>query len=156
MKVLVVEDNNEKKLQILALLKKYGLDDFCIDDNTRDGFYTGTDYNFDLLICDMDLPKNASFPIIDCDTEGLNLIKGFLERRILMPTIIFSPVEVEKKELDRIKSSGYPLLGHAKTASELDEIIDIKFFACDEDETVHLTEEDNNNIYTLLLSKYRD
>lgn len=132
MKVLVVEDNYEKKLEILSLLRKYGLDNFCIDNNVRDGYYSATDDDYELLICDMDLPRNGSFPIIEDELEGLNLLKDLLHNKILIPTIIFSPLEISEAKLSHLVEIGYPLIGHARDSGKLDEYMDERFFAVDE------------------------
>lgn len=132
MRVLVVEDNEGKQTEILALLRKYGLDNYCFDNNTRDGYYSATDTEYDLLICDMDLPRNGSFPIIEDELEGLNLIRDMISHDIKIPTIIFSPVEISEAKLEHIKETGYPLIGHAKDAAKLDEFMDEKFFGAEE------------------------
>lgn len=132
MRVLVVEDNDGKKVEILALLKKYGLDDFRLNNNTRDGYYSATDPGYELFICDMDLPKSGSFPIVEDELEGLNLIRDMMSHDIKIPTIIFSPVEIPEAKLDHIKEAGYPLIGHAKDAAKLDEFMDEKFFGAEE------------------------
>lgn len=132
MKVLVVEDSIEKKIEILALLRKYGLDNYCIDDNARDGYYSATDDEYDLFICDMDIPKNGSFPIIDDELEGLNLIKELMRSDIKIPTIIYSPLEIAEAKINHLKDSGYPLIGHAKDSSQVDEYMEERFFAQDE------------------------
>ena len=128
MRVLFVEDNADKKAEILALLRKYGLDNFCMNDNTRDCYYAATDCDYDLFICDMDLPRNGSFPIVEDELEGLNLMKELMRKRIFIPTIIFSPLEVSKDKLSQLKNAGYPLIGHAKSATELDQCMEEKFF----------------------------
>ena len=128
MRVLFVEDNAGKKDEILALLRKYGLDNFCMNDNTRDCYYAATDCDYDLFICDMDLPKNGSFPIIEDELEGLNLMKDLMRKRIFIPTIIYSPVAVPDAKLSQLRSAGYPLIAHAKSADELDQCMEEKFF----------------------------
>ncbi len=128
MRVLFVEDNDDKKKEILALLRKYGLDNFCMNDNTRDCYYAATDCDYDLFICDLDIPRNGSFPIVEDELEGINLMKDLLRNGILIPTIIFSPVELSESRLNQLKGAGYPLIGHAKNASELDQCMEEKFF----------------------------
>ena len=163
MKVLVLEDNNEKWLEVFKLLQKYGLDEnYDRTETAQDGFYSAKtfDFDYDLFICDLDVPRNISFPTIDCETEGYNVLREKIKKKNdnpsmrLIPTIIFSPVELAEKKVNSLRDDGYPVLGKANNGSELDQLIDEKFFARDDEEPDPLTQEESEEIFKQLLLRY--
>lgn len=123
MKVLIVEDNEAKKDNIIRLLEKQGITDYKTEKFVTKVFQKVKKTQFDLLITDLGIPRFIDCPIVKDAREGLKMMYDLAYVDIKIPTIVYSETEIYDEQVERLKEIEYPFLGQAKSIESLEKMI---------------------------------
>lgn len=123
MKVLIVEDNEQKKDNIIRLLEKEGITDYKTEKFVCKVFRKVRFTQFNLLITDLGIPRFIDRPIVEDQREGLKMMYDLAYNDIKIPTIVYSETEIYDDQIEYLKEIEYPFLGQAKNLESLEKII---------------------------------
>lgn len=123
MKVLIVEDNESKKDNIIRLLEKEGITDYKTEKFVTKVFQKVRETQFNLLITDLGIPRFMDRPIVEDAREGLKMMYDLAYEDIKIPTIVCSETEIYDDQIEYLKEIEYPFLGQAKSLESLEKII---------------------------------
>ena len=123
MRVLIVEDNEAKKDNIIRLLEKEGITDYKTEKFVTRVFQKVRETQFSLLITDLGIPRFIDDPIVEDAREGLKMLYDLAYEDIKIPTIIYSKTEIYDEQVENLKEIEYPFLGQARSFESLEKII---------------------------------
>lgn len=128
MKVLIVEDNEKKKGNIIWLLEQISMTDYQTEKIVAKVFQKITYTQFDLLITDLGIPRFIDNPVVENPREGLKMMNDLAYMNIRIPTIIYSETDIYDEQVEYLKEIEYPFLGQVNSIEDL-EILLKKFFS---------------------------
>ena len=120
MKALVVEDNLLKQGNVIRLLEKIGITDYCVEKFVAKAIEKAMHMKFDILITDLGLPRFIDHPYVEDEREGLKMMYDLGYEKIIIPTIIYSSTEIFPEQVEYLKEMEYPFLGQVEEVSELE------------------------------------
>ena len=123
MKVLIVEDNEVKKDNIIRLLEKEGITDYKTEKFVTEVFQKVRETQFDLLITDLGIPRFVDYPIVEDAREGLKMMYDLAYDDIKIPTIVCSETEIYDEQVEYLEEMEYPFLGQSKSFESLKKMI---------------------------------
>lgn len=123
MRVLIVEDNEEKKDNIIRLLEKEGITDYKTEKFVTKVFQKVRETQFNLLITDLGIPRFIDRAIVEDAREGLKMMYDLAYEDIKIPTIVYSETEIYDEQVEHLKEIEYPFLGQAKSFESLEKMI---------------------------------
>lgn len=123
MRVLIVEDNEAKKDNIIRLLEKEEITDYKTEKFVTKVFQKVRETQFSLLITDLGIPRFIDNPIVEDAREGLKMMYDLAYEDIKIPTIIYSKTEIYDEQVEYLKEIEYPFLGQARSVESLEKMI---------------------------------
>ena len=123
MRVLIVEDNEAKKDNIIRLLEKEGITDYKTEKFVTKVFQKVRKTQFSLLITDLGIPRFIDNPIVEDVREGLKMMYDLAYEDIKIPTIIYSKTEIYDEQVEYLEEIEYPFLGQARSVESLEKMI---------------------------------
>lgn len=123
MRVLIVEDNEAKKDNIIRLLEKEGITDYKTEKFVTKVFQKVRETQFNLLITDLGIPRFIDRAIVEDAREGLKMMYDLAYEDIKIPTIVYSETEIYDEQVEHLKEIEYPFLGQAKSFESLEKMI---------------------------------
>lgn len=129
MKVLVIENNERKKENIIKLLEQNKIQDYETEKFTRmtirKFFKIGKNNKMypDLIITSLELPEFESTATKIFEKAGLFMLYELADFDYKIPTIIYSANELNNEEIKELEDLEYPYIGQAKDSKELEEIL---------------------------------
>lgn len=123
MRVLIVEDNEAKKDNIIRLLEKEGITDYKTEKFVTKVFQKVRETQFSLLITDLGIPRFIDNPIVEDVREGLKMMYDLAYEDIKIPTIIYSKTEIYDEQVEYLEEIEYPFLGQARSVESLEKMI---------------------------------
>lgn len=123
MRVLIVEDNEAKKDNIIRLLEKEEITDYKTEKFVTKVFQKVRETQFSLLITDLGIPRFIDNPIVEDVREGLKMMYDLAYEDIKIPTIIYSKTEIYDEQVEYLEEIEYPFLGQARSVESLEKMI---------------------------------
>jgi len=123
MKVLIVEDNEKKKGNIIRLLEQISMIDYQTEKIVAKVFQKVTYTQFDLLITDLGIPRFIDNPVVEDPREGLKMMNDLAYMNIRIPTIIYSETDIYDEQVEYLKDIEYPFLGQVNSIEDLEVLI---------------------------------
>ena len=112
MKVLIVDDEDFKVNNVIAVLKENRVTDYCVATTLKGALEAAEREEFDLLVTDMKFPRDDETEI-DKSVDGKNgfqLMLGLGNRKKRIPTIVYSTCNLNNVEKARLKELSYPFV----------------------------------------------
>ena len=109
-KVLVVEDEEQKRRRIIQAFEKVGIRNYCLVGDATTAIKMLETAEFDLLITDMVFPYEEGKPVVRGEKTGLKMMLELATEGIFIPTIVYSFSMLSKKNREDLAKENYPLL----------------------------------------------
>ena len=119
-RVLVVEDESEKMTRMGQMLEQNQISEFYIVTNREDAIEKASSIKFDLLITDMFFPKRSGEK---GQKMGFEMMLELAEKKILIPTIIYSFSLFSKRDEETLKQKHYPFIRQTMDSKVVEQIL---------------------------------